>query len=96
MNKHKECEISQLQQRLDTCHQELVHHRAQAHTKTNKSDPGTNLAAKLKTAEHELKLVRSSSSSLSSNSSSGGGGRSSIKFYYCYTDEGNDYDDDNK
>lgn len=58
VNNHKKCEMVQLQEKLDSSNHELVLLRAQSHDKKCTSvGSGIDAAAKLKSAEQELKMV---------------------------------------
>ncbi len=56
VNQHQKCEINQLQNQVDTCHQELVYLRAHSHGDTITKTDNKNVV-KLRSMEHELKMV---------------------------------------
>ena len=58
VNKHQNCEIEQIQNKLTSCRQELIESRALKMAETCKeTDCAHELTAKLKATEQDLKMV---------------------------------------
>ncbi len=58
VNTHQKCELEKARLKLETCHQELIENRASRKLDVHGvEDEAQGMAAKLKAAKHELKLV---------------------------------------
>lgn len=62
VNRHKSCELEEVQKKLKRCNQELIECRAQrkaeCHSSSEEGGNVNSLATRLKTTEQELKMVK--------------------------------------